>query len=368
MPKKVVGILTEYLVDNFDEACIGIDKEGRIHFFNRSAAALFGIQGRSVIGQKIWDALEMSDFTRAFVRVVKSGDTSAREQIVVMPDQRALQTQLFPVRGSEGRLVGSVAVIRDVTSIQRIEKDVTTLVARISEEMKIPLTSIKGYVETLLEGAYTEPPILRKFLQIINDETNRMARLLVGLMDAGEARRPGEAPLEPVALAPLVREVASSLSPLAQQKRLKLEIDVSESLPRVSANPALLRQALTNLVDNAIKIAGLNSQLPEKADAPGLVSVRGRLDGERVVLEIRDNGVGIPPDQVERIFERFHRVTEGPAAQLGGTGLGLSIAREIVEACGGGIDVQSTLGRGSTFLVRLKRPPEAPAVRQSPRK
>ena len=353
MPKKIVGVLSDFLVDHFDEACIGIDKEGRIHFVNRAAAALFSIDAHAVVGEKIWDALEMTDFTREFVRVVKSGGTDQRDRLVVLPNQRALQVQYLAVRGTEGRLVGSVAVIRDVTSLQRIEKDVGTLVGRIAEEMRLPLTSIKGYVETLLEGGYTEPDILRRFLQIINDETNRMARLLVGLLEAGEKRPVSDAPRGPVSLPRVVGEVSTSLAPLVSQKQIRLELDVPSSLPMVTANEALLKQAVTNVVDNAIKIAGLNATQAEKAAEPGMVRVLARPAAGGVTLEVHDNGVGLPAEEQSRIFERFYRVTHGPVAQLGGTGLGLSIAREIVEAFGGRIDVRSREGQGSCFTLSL---------------
>ena len=353
MPKKIVGILTEHLVENIDEACLGIDRDGRIHFINRAACRLFEVNVEQVTGQKIWDALQMNDFTRAFVRFVKSGEGGGREQMIVMPDQRALHAQFQSVRPGEGRVVGAVAVLRDVTSVMRIENDVVTLVARISEEVKVPLTSIKGYVETLLEGAYTEPAVLRRFLQIINDETNRLARLLVGLMEAGGSRTPAEAPLGVVALGPLVRDVASNLSPLAQQKGLVLEIDISGAVPPVRANEALLRQAVTNLLDNAIKFCGVRTQ--DEGSEAGWVRVLARTSPEGVRLEVSDNGIGIPESEQERIFERFYRVTAGPAGQLGGTGLGLSIARENITGCGGRLEVHSTPGHGAAFIVTLPR-------------
>lgn len=350
-----MGILTEYLVDHIDEACIGIDKEGRIHFINRAACTLFGVKEDAVTGARIWDALQMSDFTRSFVRLVKDSDPEYREQLVIMPDQRALHAQMYPARGSEGRLAGAVAVIRDVTSIKRIEQDVTLLVRRISEELKVPLTSIKGCVETLLEGAYTEPTVLRRFLQMINDETNRMARLLLGLLDIGDVRPPpADAPTGPVALTTLIRGVCDSLAPLIQQKKLALEIDIPDNLPIVRANEALLRQAIVNLTDNAIKFCQ-GTQLQDGTFEPGRVRLGASYNGLCVLLEVQDSGVGIPADEVDKIFERFYRVSTGPAAQLGGTGLGLSIAKEIVEGCGGKIEVHSVFGRGSTFVVTLPR-------------
>lgn len=351
MPRQILGQLMEQLVENLEEGCLGIDKEGRVQFANAAACTALGVAAAKARGEKIWDVSTVPDFTRAFVRLVKDSGADRREQVIAFPEQRAYLVQMFPVRGKDGRLSGAVAVLRDITSLSKIEADMTALVTRISQELKRPLTAVKGYVETLLEGAYADPAISRKFLQVINDETNRMARLLVGLLDAaGAGGRPPER--RAVDLATVVRQAAEGLQPFARQKNVDLELRLTEPLPAVLGDDRLLAQAVTNLLDNALKFSGL---VPPPGRGRVLVQLRAQQG--RLALLVQDNGVGIAAEEQDRIFERFYRVTEGPAAELGGTGLGLSIARDIVAGCGGTIAVDSAPGRGSTFTVSL---PPAP--------
>ena len=357
MPKKILGTLTDHLIDTLDEACIGVDREGRIQFANPAACEVLSL-GEDCKGTKLWDATPVREFTRVFSPLIKSSGATSREQIIVLPGERAYVVQMSPVRGSEGRLAGAVAVLRDVSSIRRIESDVTALVQRISQELKVPLTSIKGYVETLLEGALSEPAVCKRFLQIINDETNRMARLLVGLLDAaGQEPVPAAPPpLVEVSLARVLRRVVDNLAPFARQKELEMTLRLSEPLAAARAHEEYLEQAVTNLLDNAIKFTGLDPQ------ARGRVVVAARDDGARVQIEIQDNGVGMDPAEHEKVFERFYRVRSGPGAELGGTGLGLAIARDLVRAMGGQIEVRSALGEGSTFVISL---PAVPSLRAS---
>jgi len=346
LPRQVLGKLVEQLVEHLDEACVGIDKEGRVQFANPAASALLGLRPGGARGEKIWDVSSVPDFTRAFSRLVKESGVTRREQVIVLPDQRAFLAQMFAVRGPEGRLSGAVAVLRDMTSLNKIEQDMTSFVSRMSQELKKPLTSVKGYVETLLEGAYTDPAICRRFLQVINDETNRMARLLVGLLDASGA---APAPMEkkPISVAAVMRGAADRLSPFALQKNIQLDVHADDRLPPVMGDEAQLGQAITNLLDNALKFTGLVE------DGPRRVTMRAEMANGRLLVKIEDTGVGIPPDEQAKVFERFYRVTHGPAAVLGGTGLGLSIATDIVRAMDGTIDVASAPGRGSTFTVNL---------------
>lgn len=348
MPRQVLGLLVEQLVERLEEACVAIDKEGRVQFVNPAATALLGIRPQRGRGEKIWDASSRIEFTRVFVRLIQESDAAAREQIIVFPDQRAFLAQMFPVRGAGGRLSGAVAILRDMTSISKIEEDVSDVVDRLSQELKKPLTAIKGYVETLLEGAYSDPTISRRFLQVINEETNRMARLLVGLMDAaGGPQRPPSA-LEAVDVVSTVQEAVGRFKPLAAQKGIDLAVRACEPVPPVMADAALLSQVVTNLVDNALKFTGI-----QHPDGTGRIGVQVRASGGQVVIEVEDNGVGIPSEDRPRIFDRFYRGQSGPAAELGGTGLGLSIAQEIVQAAGGAIEVRSEPAQGSVFTVVL---------------
>ncbi|MHB2016276.1 MAG: sensor histidine kinase, partial [Candidatus Xenobia bacterium] len=222
--------------------------------------------------------------------------------------------------------------------------------------------------------------VTRKFLQVINDETNRMVKLLVSLSEA-TASQDGAPPAQPMDVGPVVRRAAEGLRPLADQKGLRLEVDVMEPLPRANATEQGLTQVVTNLVDNAIKFSGLGAQpgrirvkvAAETAPAaPGgsavsaseggsekspVVARRSGLPpGEHVVVSVADDGLGIAEAEHEKIFGRFYRVAEGPGAQLGGTGLGLSISRDIVRGFGGDIQVESVLGQGATFRFTLPVP------------
>lgn len=336
------------IIDHLSDAAIGIDKEGKVALFNEPAKSLFFAESGNPMGKKIWDAMEINDFTRAFVSLVKDSEPSPLEQILPFPNNRVFLVKMIPVRGSDDRVVGAVAILEDLTEIQRIELTMNEFVAMVSHELRIPLTSIKGFVETLLEGAYSNPEVTRKFLQVINEETNRMTRLVISLLDLTRiVRKDGEAEeFQPINTSLFISSAVKLFEPLAQEKKIALTWDVPENLPTIHVNTDKLRQVIINLVDNAIKYTGLKV-------FGGSVKVAACADGGAVRVDVVDSGIGIAPDEQEKIFEKFYRVTQGPAAQLGGTGLGLSITREIVNAHGGKITVASIPGEGSTFSFTI---------------
>lgn len=346
MPKKVQGKLTEILLDNLIDAVIGIDKQGKIRIFNPMASQLFNIPEKDALEKKIWDVFRVTDFTRALIGIVKESGSTSKEQVILFPGERVFLSQLIPVRTEDGRIQGAVAILKDMTTIRQMEQDMTQFVANVSHELKVPLTSIKGFVETLLEGAYADGPVCRKFLQIINEETNRLARLIVSLLNvsSGPAQeRPLE--LKPLELGRLLGGIVDLLKPIAAQKNLALEMDVPDDLPIVPADEDKIKQVIVNLLDNAIKFTGILKK--------GSVRVEVTKERKGVRVKVCDTGIGIPPEEHEKIFERFYRVKEGPAAELGGTGLGLSISKQIVEAHGGAIALESAPEKGSTFSFLL---------------
>lgn len=350
MPRQILGQLVEHLAENLGDPCLGVDREGRLHFANPAAMRLLGL-GTDFKGHKIWDRSQVPEFTRVFSRVLKEPGKDRREHLLALPSQRAFMVEMSIVRGSEGRMAGAVAVLREVSAVQQIEQDLTMVIERISQEFKKPLTSVKGYVETLMEGAYSDPVICRRFLQVINDETNRMTRLLVALMDASGGQR------EPVVFSQVnwvavTRQVLDRLAPVARQKGIALHLDLPQRAD-VHGYADHLAQVVTNLLDNALKYTGI--QVGREA---GHVWLSLGVEAETVRLMVRDDGIGIEVGEQEAVFERFYRVTSGPAAQLGGTGLGLAIVRDLVTAHHGRVHLVSQPGQGSTFTVDLPR--EAP--------
>ncbi len=226
----------------------------------------------------------------------------------------------------------------------RMEEVMTQFVSNVSHELRTPLTCIKGYVETLLEGAMNEEATLRKFLQVISDETERLERLINDLLDLSmiEARQVS-LHFDEVDMKKVVQDTVDVLLPYAQRRRVRLEVRLPRQPIMLNADEDRLRQVLLNLADNAIK----------HSKPGGSVTLSARLREKEVEVSIADRGAGIPPAEQEKIFERFYRVTSGRRSPGGGRGLGLAIARNIVEAHGGTIGVKSRLGQGSRFVFNI---------------
>lgn len=334
------------ILENLSDAVIGIDKEGKVIILNKTAEQLFGDK---TAGKKLWDIMEINDFTRSFVSLVKDSEVAPLEQVIPFPDNKIFLVKMFPVYNSDERVMGAIAILEDFTAMHKMEKTINDFVAMVSHELKTPLTSIKGFVETLLEGGLSNPQVTRRFLQVINEETNRMARLVIGLLDLTRAMREDVdiQELNPVDTTKLIREALHLFEHLAEEKEIKLILSIPDNLPSIRANEDKMRQVLINLVDNAIKFTSI------KKPGKGEVEVRAYASTGSVHIMVRDTGIGIAADESENIFKKFYRVKSGAAAELGGTGLGLSITREIVTGHGGKIELESIPDQGTTFTVVL---------------
>jgi signal transduction histidine kinase len=216
-------------------------------------------------------------------------------------------------------------------------------VGNVSHELRTPLTSIEGFSQALLDGVSTSPEERKRSLEIINHESKRLVRvlrdlLLLSQIDAGEVKPEKKK----VDLVDFMRNLANLYTTRAQDAGVVLNVDLPGSL-EVNTDPDRLERVMTNLLENAIKYTG----------AGGSVKLRAQAPDDSVRIDISDTGPGIPEDQLERIFDRFHRVEQSRAQKHGGSGLGLSISKELVETLGGTIEVASTVGQGSTFTVVL---------------
>ncbi len=348
MARKPTGKISEAIIENLDDAVIGIDKEGKIILFNPQAETLFEKKEEEVQGQKIWDILEISDFTRTFISLVKNSDPTRLEQVLPFPGNRIFLAKMHPVRNTDDRVVGAIAILEDLTTIHKMEKTMNEFVAVVSHELKTPLTSIKGFVETLLEGALSNPEVTRKFLQVINNETNRMTRLVISLLDLTRIMRENghQKATEPINISEVIRDAANLFVHIAEEKGMKLIITVPDSLPGILADRDKIRQVMINLIDNAIKYSSIGKKDCE-------IEVKAWNDESYIHIHIRDTGIGIPEDEIDKIFNKFYRVQKGLAVELGGTGLGLSITREILKGYGGTIEVESVQNEYSIFKLKL---------------
>ena len=248
--------------------------------------------------------------------------------------------------GALSRTLASLAaqLSSQLTHLNRLLVIRRDFVANVSHELRTPVTAIQGYSETLLRGTRDEAT-QREFLEIIHRHARRIGALVEGLLVLSdlEARPPEQAVRERVEAAATVEHVLATLRDRAQQRGATVDMDVSADAV-LRGDPVGLEQVLENLVDNAVKYS---------KDRGAHVTVTGKRQGERVVLEIHDDGPGIPAEHLPRLFERFYRVDPGRSRERGGTGLGLSIVKHLVESMGGTVEVSSAAGVGTTFRVNL---------------
>jgi signal transduction histidine kinase len=222
-------------------------------------------------------------------------------------------------------------------------------VANVSHELRTPLTVIRGFTETLRDGALNDAEAAPKFLATISKHVDQLQNLVADLLELSKLESSPEMPRRvSFDLGGVTRRVVDLLMPTAQKKSQAISLDIPGSVPRVVGNPDYMERAVSNLIDNAIKYT------PEK----GAVGVTISYNHEAVTLEVQDNGIGIPAADLDRIFERFYRVDRSRSREMGGTGLGLSIVKHVAQVHGGSVHVTSTPGAGSKFILKIPVPKE----------
>ncbi len=263
------------------------------------------------------------------------------------PDGRSFSLRVAALPVSRGD-AAAVLALHDVTASRRAEAMRADFVANASHELRTPLASLVGFIETLEGPAKDDEAARMKFLGIMREQAARMSRLIQDLLSLSQIEmREYDRPSDPVALAPLLRDTAAALQPQADARRIPLRLELDETLPPVRGARDELLQVFQNLIDNAIKYG--------RPETP--VEVRlGRRDEEWIEVAVRDHGEGIPRDHLPRLTERFYRVDSARSRDLGGTGLGLAIVKHIVNRHRGRLTIESELGEGSVFTVKLPFP------------
>ncbi len=337
----------EAILSHMTDGVVALDPEARVILINPAAARLLGLEAGQA-GRRLLEVAPGLPLAGPLARALGGEEVPADGVPLLFPwGGLTLAAGLTPLRDASGRVAGAVAVFHDVTEREKLEALRREFVANVSHELRTPLTTIKSYIETILDGAVDDPALVERFLRVAAGETDRMARLVNDLLtlsqlDSGRIRLD----LRPLDPGDLVRAVGERFSERCHKKGIALEVRTTASLPQIEADRDRLEQVLTNLVSNAVDFTPAGGRFEIGAEAvPG-----------GVVLAVRDTGVGIPPDDLPRIFERFYRVDKARSREYGGTGLGLAIARELVEAHGGRIAIDSTLGEGTTVRVTLPAP------------
>lgn len=330
------------LLDSMQEAVVAVDSAGRIAWSN--AVMQHIAPGAARKGQTLVHALRDPEILSCVEAALTRGEVSSGKATSVAP------ARIFDVNAAPTPGGGAVAVLHDVTDVVRAEQMRRDFIANVSHEMRTPLTSISGYVETLLESEYDLPGPTREFLAIILKNATRMNRLTEDLLalasvESGDYKVKSRA----VPASMLVRDAIHALAGIVIDGDVKLEAGITTETPALADEDALT-QVFGNLIENAVKY-GKNG---------GRVIVGARDCEGSVEFYVQDFGPGIASEHLPRIFERFYRVDKARSRESGGTGLGLAIAKHIVMAHGGTIRVESELGLGATFLFTLPIAPVAP--------
>jgi len=335
--QKLTAILNSMI-----EGVIVVDRSGYIVSINHTIEKIFAISEEDTKGKLFLETVRNNDISEAINRVLKEGNYVSAELSLVFPVRRIFQINAAPIFYNQA-VSGCLVVIHDITEIRRLETMRRDFVANVSHELKTPLTSIKGFTETLLEGALDDKENSRDFLKIIQDHAERLNSLVNDLLSLSYLESK-EIILDKsdLNLNQQLEEVVSGFR--AQLK--KRDIDIKNELPAdltVKADTDRIRQVFTNLIDNAIKF---------NAEKGSIRVFSQELEGE-IKITVEDSGMGIPAKDIPRIFERFYRVDKARSRSLGGTGLGLSIVKHIVELHGGRAGLESSEGLGSKFWFTL---------------
>jgi two-component system phosphate regulon sensor histidine kinase PhoR len=345
--EEIQAILT-----SMSEGVVATEITGRISLINPAAAELFSLTPGAGVGEFPYKVFPNSELGDIFHQIYVKGYSLQKEITWPGEPEKTFNLRLAPIRDDLNEEIrGVVAVIGDVTKIRQLESMRRDFVANVSHELKTPLTSIKGFLETLLDGALEDRETTLKFLSIIFQETERLNNLIHDLLDISKLES-GQMDVKrkPVKLQKLVENVLTALEKLISAKNLTLIRELR--VETLWGDEALLQEVVINLLDNAIKYT------PEG----GVIRIGSQQNAAGASFYVEDTGIGIPKESLPRLFERFYRVDKGRSREMGGTGLGLAIVKHIIERHGGKIKVTSELGKGSRFSFTI------PAMRPKKKK
>ena len=331
------------LFNSMVEGVLLLDGEERVRLVNQALEHLFGLTG-DLRGRTLMEALRLHELQELVSRVRAVGQVLGFELELPGLDSRCLQVNATALLDRSGKQRGMILVFHDLTRLKQLENTRQEFVANVSHELRTPLSMIKGYVETLINGAKDDPNVATRFLQTIEKHADRLTYLIEDLLTISRLES-GQVVmnLQKVELRSVAGDVINDLQSRARNKQVVLENQIADEIA-VRADADRIQQVLFNLVDNAIKYGRLEGQ----------VWLNARFAGEQFVeVSVRDNGPGIPPDSLDRVFERFYRVDKARSREQGGTGLGLSIVKHIIQSHGGEVWVESQVGQGTTFFFTL---------------
>jgi len=332
----------EAILESMVDGVIAVDRDGEITLINPAASRIFNIEAEKIEGKDLLTTLFSHRIEMYLQRAFDTKKSIKREIKYKNPEQKIIQATFIPLLDEEDKITGGVIVLTDITELRKLETVRNDFVANVSHELRTPLTSIVGYLDTLLESDVEDPEIRNKFLKIIKEEADRLSILIKDLLNLSEIES-HTFDLKPGSFKNVLNKVIKLMEKNAEKKEIELQFEIADDLSPVYMVREQIKQVLINLFDNAIKYT----------PRAGKIKITVRQVDDKVYFSIKDNGMGIPQADQERIFERFYRVDKARSRAFGGTGIGLSIVRNIIKQHGSEIQVKSREGEGSEFYFYL---------------
>jgi two-component system phosphate regulon sensor histidine kinase PhoR len=338
---KLEGARREAILVSMVEGVLAVDKDLRVTFCNQAFARALGARLPVVSGAPLAELVRDPGLRDIMRRVLASGDRVEQRLTLPAAGARAFEVLAGPLGGPPSR--GALAILHDVTQLERLERVRRDFVANVSHELRTPLTAIRGYAETLLDGGLEDLQNNRRFVEIILSQATRLSNIAADLLSLSELESSGAtAPPHPVSIRSAMESALRTVESAARLQGVKVLCEKLDDA-KVIGHELRLEQVFVNLLDNAVKFNRPN----------GEVQIEMRPKNGKVSILIGDTGIGIPSEDLPRVFERFYRVDKARSRAMGGTGLGLSIVKHAIEQMGGSIKVDSRLGEGSEFTIEL---------------
>lgn len=335
------------LIENMGSGLLLINSKGQINLINRTFTEVFGVEKQAYLNRLYYEVLKHKEISDLIEEIFMTERKLKKQMhLPIGIERRYFEVYGVPLLGTNEEWKGILLVFHDITEIKKLEQVRKDFVANVSHELKTPITSIKGFTETLLDGAKEDKEALDHFLRIILEESNRLQSLILDLLELSKIEQQGYTlSIRDVNMNQLVEEMLPILNPKAEEKNISVSFSPSANDIIIEGDFYRLKQIFINLISNALAYT-LNG---------GKVSITLEERDDNVLVSIQDTGIGIEEEEVPRIFERFYRVDKARSRNSGGTGLGLAIVKHLVEAHKGKISVASKVGKGTTFTIELHK-------------
>lgn len=346
MEIKDQNIKNSAILSSMLNGVIAVDNQKHVMLMNPAAEILFGLREDEIKGRHVLEAFRSNQLDEQIQSLIDDNVQSAIEIEMHKPEHRILNMYSNPIVSSKraNERIGVVIIIADVTDIRKLEFMRKDFVANVSHELKTPLTSIRGFVETLKNGAVDNVAVRDKFLDIIDMETGRLSTLIEDLLVLSDIeKRSNMIEKSQIDICQATEDVVHMLQEIGKKKNVTVSLECGDISSELFGNSGWFKQMLINLIDNGIKYT------PDD----GHVWVKLNQEEDDLIISVEDNGIGIPEEHIDRLFERFYRVDKARSRNVGGTGLGLAIVKHVVLSFGGHIDVKSEYGSGTEFVVRI---------------